>query len=987
MGTKSKKKAKTRLDAYYRLAKDQGYRARSAFKLIQLNRKYDFLAKAHSLVDLCAAPGGWCQVAAQFMPVGSKIVGVDLVPIAPIRGVKTFVGDITDDKTRKTIKTWLKKEPVDCVIHDGAPNVGGVWSQDLFAQNALVLLATKMACDLLRPGGWFVTKVFRSPDYQKLMWVLKSLFEKVEGTKPLASRMESAEIFVVCQGYKAPRQLDPKLFQAQFVFSDVGDEKITLPSGVMAMPRTNVPQGYEEFATIPNKVVTLTDFLESPDAKTLLMTQHEIRFQSDEEKLLLRSRYAKPELVHLCYDLQQVGEADRRRLLRMREQLLRERLSVRTAAADRARAAAGARSGGGAAAAAAYGGSDDGGDGGDIEELEIDDEAELDGMARELLAQKRAEEKARKKRAKKLVDSKLKKVRGLINFNPNEAGANAPDRVDSEDGSAGGGSGRDDDDDDENDGDLDIIARLGRFSEEEIARALDKYAEDVVDNDRGKNMPNIPLNAINDVRLDPDDDMGNAGALDEHAEEEWDVNAHILDTAEGELDVDDAGNYVRAKVPAVGERFRVGRAPAAAAGDAAGAQRGRVRAAAAAAAIDSDGDGDGDGDDAALGEDEAAAVRAQAKRDKREAQLEAAGKQSKWERRHLNVDQVLRETFARPKQQKRSTRAAVRLEEDLVEMRDPDAAPAAAAGAAARGAPGSAAAATRKLLAAERQAVLARRFHDESDASDSDDIDSMQALYSDEDRDDGGGSDGEGDEEDDARARVTAARMMRVHKGKNSGKSSKKTKFIPDVSKLTAQEHAKALRKQVEKQNKKGKKAKDGAFEEIPMAMTDPTVRARTLALATKMLDKRTRQHTLEAGVHRYMNNDDEDLPDWFLDDEHKHYQLNLPVTAAELDAQRQRFTEMNSRPSKRVAEAVGRKRRKAQRMVRSLIEKGKTDPTVRSKANKTTVRMLMRSKLLKGGPAARGKKKGPIDTKKKGEMKRDKQRVKKANSKKGKRR
>lgn len=109
MGVKSKKKAKTRLDAFYRLAKDQGYRARSAFKLIQLNRKYDFLAKARVLVDLCAAPGSWCQVASKYMAVGSKIVGVDLVPIAPIRGVKTFVGDITDDKTRKMIVTYLKK--------------------------------------------------------------------------------------------------------------------------------------------------------------------------------------------------------------------------------------------------------------------------------------------------------------------------------------------------------------------------------------------------------------------------------------------------------------------------------------------------------------------------------------------------------------------------------------------------------------------------------------------------------------------------------------------------------------------------------------------------------------------------------------------------------------------------------------------------------------------------------------------------------------
>lgn len=221
MGVKSTKKAKTRLDAYYRLAKDQGYRSRAAFKLIQLNRKYDFLAKSRVLVDLCAAPGGWCQVAAKNMPVGSKIVGVDLVPIAPIRGCKTFVGDITDDKTRKMILTWLRKEPVDCVIHDGAPNVGGVWSRDLYDQNALVLCSVKLAANLLRPGGWFVTKVFRSQDFLKLIWVFKQLFDKVES---LSSRKKAAEIFVVCAGYKAPKHIDPKMFSAQAVFAD-GEER------------------------------------------------------------------------------------------------------------------------------------------------------------------------------------------------------------------------------------------------------------------------------------------------------------------------------------------------------------------------------------------------------------------------------------------------------------------------------------------------------------------------------------------------------------------------------------------------------------------------------------------------------------------------------------------------------------------------------------------------------------------------------------------
>lgn len=266
MGVKSKKKAKTRLDTYYRLAKDQGYRARSAFKLIQLNRKFDFLAKSKVLVDLGAAPGGWCQVAAKHMPVGSKIIGIDLNPIQPIRGVKTFVGDITDDKSRKMIVTWLKKEPVDIVIHDGAPNVGGVWSRDLFDQNSLVLAALKMAASMLKLGGWFVTKVFRSPDFQKLMWVMKQFFEKVEATKPLASRMESAEIFVVCAGYKAPKTIDPKMFSAAEVFAEVSEEKIVTASGAAVVPKSNVPMGYDtDFSTITHKVATLTDYLTCDD--------------------------------------------------------------------------------------------------------------------------------------------------------------------------------------------------------------------------------------------------------------------------------------------------------------------------------------------------------------------------------------------------------------------------------------------------------------------------------------------------------------------------------------------------------------------------------------------------------------------------------------------------------------------------------------------------------------------------------------------------
>ncbi|KAL3315121.1 pre-rRNA processing protein ftsj3 [Cichlidogyrus casuarinus] len=192
------------------------------------------------------------------MPVSSKIIGVDLVPIQPIPRVKTFAADITTDKCRMLIKNELNGVKADVILNDGAPNVGAAWSIDEYNQAQLCLKAFSLATDFLRKGGWFVTKVFRSKDYEPLKWVLSQFFKTVKSVKPEASRLESAEIFIVAQSYLAPDKIDPKFLDPKHVFSEV--EQPLDRNEVVAKRATGYDEGDILYTEMP-----VMQFIESED--------------------------------------------------------------------------------------------------------------------------------------------------------------------------------------------------------------------------------------------------------------------------------------------------------------------------------------------------------------------------------------------------------------------------------------------------------------------------------------------------------------------------------------------------------------------------------------------------------------------------------------------------------------------------------------------------------------------------------------------------
>ena len=391
-----KQKAKDRLDYYYELAKTMGYRSRASFKLIQLNRKYDFLSKAKTLVDLCAAPGSWTQVASKEMPSSSTIIAVDLVKIAAMKNVKTLVGDITTDKTRAEIKQLLNKKKCEVVIHDGAPNVGGAWAKDAFGQNLLTLKASKLACELLQPDGWFITKVFRSTDSNRLLYVLKQLFEKVEQFKPKASRQQSAEVFFVCAGYKAPKKLDPSMFSQKTVFEEMEDGQALDKDDPLAHINRKGHRkavGYAVGKMLLHSKASVRQFLEAEDPKQFLNTYNEIVWEEGDEDLK-NHKSTNEDVIEDFKDLQVISQWNKNKLIKWARNINRE---IAEEAGD-IRAA--------------------GREANQLEaEFEEKEENEEEKLQNEIAAMHKRHEKAKKRSERKMIDRKLLQAERL-GYNP-----------------------------------------------------------------------------------------------------------------------------------------------------------------------------------------------------------------------------------------------------------------------------------------------------------------------------------------------------------------------------------------------------------------------------------------------------------------------------------------------------------------------------------------------------------------------------------------
>jgi len=189
-------------DHWVQEAKRRGYRARAAFKLLEIGAKDRLFRPGLCAVDLGAAPGSWCQVLAEKLGPGATIVAIDLLPMEPVRGVTAIVGDFASDTGLAEVEAALDGARVDLVVSDMAPNLSGIDAVDQARSLHLAELALDFVERRLQPGGDFAVKAFQGEGFDAFQRQVAARFDKTHVRKPEASRDRSREVFVVGKGFR-----------------------------------------------------------------------------------------------------------------------------------------------------------------------------------------------------------------------------------------------------------------------------------------------------------------------------------------------------------------------------------------------------------------------------------------------------------------------------------------------------------------------------------------------------------------------------------------------------------------------------------------------------------------------------------------------------------------------------------------------------------------------------------------------------------------
>lgn len=286
------KNAKDKRDVYYRLAKQLGYRSRSAFKLLQIEsffKVFEQLDPEDLIIDLCSAPGGWSQVCTNSMRMikNSKhmgqeedlsaeteefkyVVAIDIQKMDPIQGVEFIQGDITNQCTLEELKAYSNNRKIKMVICDGAPDITGLTEFDLHIQSQLIYCALNFAVKVLSDGGIFITKMYKGKCTAETLQTLSLFFNKVTIAKPKACRNASYEAFITCEGFCFDKylafqeQLKSSLSKLVFIDESIDDtaqrlslySKINISKQKLAFNDMQFFNSYHQMATLLQKLQT-----------------------------------------------------------------------------------------------------------------------------------------------------------------------------------------------------------------------------------------------------------------------------------------------------------------------------------------------------------------------------------------------------------------------------------------------------------------------------------------------------------------------------------------------------------------------------------------------------------------------------------------------------------------------------------------------------------------------------------------------------------